>query len=67
MLRSENIAIDGYSPTLIPSYFYIAIQPVDNWSKFGTEEENVDAAKGRDFIEKFRDGLLKQTFSDVAN
>lgn len=67
MLRRQNIAIDGNSPSLVHTHFGITRDTVNHRGQLRAEQEDVDAAKVGDVIECFDDGLLQNAGVQVAD
>lgn len=67
MLRRQNIAINGDSPSLIHAHLGIPGDTVDHRGKLGAEQEDVDAAEVGDVIEGFDDGLLQNAGVQVTD
>lgn len=67
MLGGLVVAVDGYSPTLIPPQLYVAVQATDHRGELGPEQEDVDAAKSRRLIQKVCHRLLQDALGEVGN
>lgn len=67
MLRGQYIAVDGHSPTLIPSQFDITVHAIDEGGKLRTEEENVDTTEGGYVVDSIGHGLLERAGIEVGH
>lgn len=67
MLRRRVVAVNGYSPTLVPAKLVIAVQGTHNGGELGTEQEDVDAAKDGRLVQEVCHRLLEDTLGEVGN
>lgn len=67
VLRRQRVTVDGHSPPLVHTHLGLARHAIDHGSQLGAEQEDVDTAEARDFVEGFGDGLSQLASLEVAD
>lgn len=67
MFRGQYVTIDRHSPPLVSPDLDITVHAIDKRCKLRTEQEDVDAAKGRYAVESLGHGLLEGTGTEVGD
>jgi hypothetical protein len=67
VLRGQIVAIDGYSPTLVPQQVYVAVQATGQGGELGAEQKDVDSAEHRRLVQEVCHRLLQDALGEVGN
>ena len=65
VLRSQNVSVDSYSPTLIPSQLHVAVESIHQWGELGPEKKDINTTIAGDFVEIACDRFLQDALGKI--
>jgi hypothetical protein len=66
VLRRDEVAINGHSPSPISARFHVARETIHHRSKLGAQEKDVHSAVFRRVVQVLRDIVPENAFSKIT-
>lgn len=67
MLRRQNVAVDGDSPTLVHAHLGLAGYTVEHRCELGAKKEDIYTAKRGNLVKSLGDGCLEDTCVKITD